>query len=172
MPKLSIYLPEETAVQARERSRPDQQDPREKTGESAAIRTSLERYFALLQIGRRELRRLFGPEECAVIVAATNGALELTPSLIPVSPQCVVDALHLEGDRIVGCDGLVMEQERLARIDYPRFREKLQGLTPDQAFAFVDACERFWGHPDTARHERLFEERQSGEKQSEQGEGE
>ncbi len=91
----------------------------------------IERYLALLAA---ELRRVdLSEAEAMLLLDRLNGVLHETPESIPTMLWAGVD------DSIAR-DGL----DRTWGVDGPALVAKLRALSPVQAVAVVDACERYW----------------------------
>ena len=119
-PLLSFRCPDEIVAQLEARG--------EKSGVN---RDSLDRYFALLDIGRAALRDRFTEGEIALILNASNGT-RYQPWSIPHMGAGIEDAVHLD------------HLDEKWSVNGPALISKLRALTTAERFALVNAAERFW----------------------------
>ncbi len=103
-------------------------------GEQAGLvaKRDLERYYHLLD---HELRRINLTEGEAMLLCDACNGLIFEPYSIPLLWANVDDAIRLDG------------LDAKWHVDGPELVAKLRALTRGQAFAVVDAIERFWREP-------------------------
>lgn len=100
---------------------------------SPLINKQLDRYFSLLERGRRELRALLSDNEMALILDALNGTGFFDVFSVYFVGMEIADAISLDRlDEKWGVDGGTL-------------KNKMTALTDAQRMALVDAVQMWWG---------------------------
>jgi hypothetical protein len=113
---------------------------------SAVIREQLDRYFALLEVGRKRAGCLFTRDEVALIAHVLNGIIiDQTWIGRPLLAWEIKDALA-ERDRTEG------------GVDDLALVTKLEVLDPAVSLALIDAIERYWANPQRGDPRNILKE--------------
>lgn len=103
------------------------------TGErSMRVSRMLDRYFAVLQRCRQDLRKLLSDNEIALILDSLNGVAHYDTYSIQLTWAGVSDSIEMD------------ELDRKWEIDGPALVAKLKVLDYAHTVALVDACEMWW----------------------------
>ncbi len=121
--KIDVRLPDQLIDELVKRERPGFRGSM-----SAAVRESLERYFAIIQDGRRSIRDRFDECDCANLLSLSNGTVTDSSSLRGL----LWNAQDAADEDVPYPDAL------------PELRDKLAQLNIAEHAALVDACERWW----------------------------
>lgn len=130
MPQISVRLPDDFTAKLEERG-----------DRAGVIRSTLDRYWDLLQRARPALREKFSAAELSLIADASNGTIYDTWS-IPALWMGIEDSINLDGTA-----------DKWS-VDGPALVDKLKALTPAESHALVDAVERFWHAVGEGQHDR------------------
>jgi hypothetical protein len=99
---------------------------------STVINTTLERYFWLVDMERRQLRQLLNNGEIALICDVLNGTMFADPYSVNFVSMEVQDSISM--DRL----------DEKWQIDGPALVQKLKGLSYGTMLALVDAVQMWW----------------------------
>lgn len=152
--QIAIRPDPDLTVEIESRIQPGTEDARG-PGRGSVVRESLERYFALLEAERRELRKLFTGSECAVMLAILNGTIMSASSMQAIEHE-FEDGIYVDADgNFTGAEGLDGD----TTIDVEAFMAKVKRLRLAQRFAVADAAERWWnrvGRGENPGFEEMF----------------
>lgn len=98
---------------------------------STVVNRNLERYFFLLDRGRRELSGVLSDMEMGMVLDVLNGTGFFEPFSIQILEADIADSLE---------DGYAEKWN----VDGPALVEKIKGLDLWHTMALVDAVERWW----------------------------
>jgi hypothetical protein len=99
---------------------------------SGAIATSLQRYFDLLNHPRKELKKMFSPNECGLILDALNGAWLANDFSVRMIPASIVDAIELDA------------LDRKWEVDSDEMKAKVNELPVLMRYVIADAVLVWW----------------------------
>lgn len=104
--------------------------PYGKRGTTEAMRSCIERYFALLDTETKRVKAMFTPEEWLAMYNATNGTIW--------EPFSIRQGMALE------IEDSLPEEIASFGADQKTLAEKLKKLTPVQDYCLIEQVEAYW----------------------------